>query len=421
MNERLLQYIWQFRHFHATNISTLEGEPLVIIQPGEFNFNQGPDFLSARIVIGQTTWVGHVELHIRSSDWKNHHHDEDINYRNVILHVVWKHDIDLKLPFPTLVLEDKVSKLLLKKYDEMMINPGFIPCGKHIRGIGSLVWQSWTERLMIERLEDRSRLIFQCLEQNQFHWEETFWWMIAGNFGIRVNRSAFEAVARSIPLPAIARHRKQVNQVEALLFGQANLLGAKFSEDYPAMLKKEYQFLKKKYGLIPINEPIHFLRMRPSNFPSVRLAQLAMLIHQSEQLFSRIRETSRLAEVKALFDLTANDYWHYHYIFDELTAFRPKHLGNQMTENILINTIIPMLFAYGQHQGMQPLKERALDWLSQMPAELNTISQGFSRLGIPIFNAFDSQACIQLKKQYCDCRRCLECGVGAKLLGKENE
>ena len=330
--------------------------------------------------------------------------------------MVWKHDVDLQLPFPTLVLEDKVSKLLLKKYDEMMINPGFIPCEKHIKNIGALTWQSWKERLMIERLEDRSKQIFINLEQNQFHWEETFWWMIAGNFGIRVNRSAFEAIARSIPLNIIARHRKQVIQVEAMLFGQDNLLGAQFSEDYPIMLKKEYQFLKKKYGLRSINEPIHFLRMRPSNFPTVRLAQLAMLIHQSDQLFSRIKETSQLKEVKELFNITANDYWHYHYMFDEAVTFRPKHLGNQMMENILINTIIPMIFAHGHHQDNQPLKERALDWLSQIPAEANMISQGFSRLGIPIFNAFDSQACIQLKKQYCDCRRCLECGVGGKLL-----
>lgn len=416
MNERLLQYIWQFRHYNAHSLSTLEGEPLVIVHPGEWNSNQGPDFLSARIIIGETTWAGTIELHIRSSDWKKHQHDKDQQYNNVILHVVWEHDAELHLPFPTLILQDKVSKHLLKRYDELMKNPGFIPCERNLPLNDTLTWQKSKERLMIERLESRAGQIFESLEQNRYHWEESFWWLIAGNFGLPVNRSSFESIARSLPLSMISRHRNQVIQLEALLLGQAGLLAFDFEEDYPFLLKKEYAFLKKKHRLSVVAEPVHFLRMRPSNFPTIRLAQLAMLIHQSEHLFSRIRECSQLTDVKDLFDITANDYWHYHYRLDEPTAFRPKHLGMQMISNILINTVIPMVFAYGLHQDDQSLKERALDWLSQMPAETNAVSKGFRKLELPVKNAFDSQACIQLKKAYCDKRRCLECAVGLKIL-----
>lgn len=416
MNERLLQYIWQFRHYNAHSLTTLEGELLVILHPGEWNSNQGPDFLSARIIIGETTWAGTIELHIRSSDWKKHQHDKDQQYNNVILHVVWEHDAELHLPFPTFILQDKVSKHLLKRYDELMKNPGFIPCERNLPLNDTLTWQKSKERLMIERLESRAGQIFQSLEQNQYHWEESFWWLIAGNFGLPVNRSSFEAIARSLPLSMISRHRNQVIQLESLLLGQAGLLAFDFEEDYPFLLKKEYNFLKKKYRLSVVAEPVHFLRMRPSNFPTIRLAQMAMLIHQSEHLFSRIRECRQLTDVKDLFDITANDYWHYHYRLDEPTAFRPKHLGMQMISNILINTVIPMVFAYGLHQDDQSLKERALDWLSQLPAETNAVSKGFRKLELPVKNAFDSQACIQLKKCYCEQRRCLECAVGLKII-----
>jgi hypothetical protein len=317
VTERLLQYIWQFQHFNSSRLFTVEEEPLQIIYPGLYNTNQGPDFINAQIKSSNTLWAGSIELHINSSDWKNHKHADDDNYKNVILHVVWQHDVDLHLPFATLVLEDKVPKFLLAKYNELMHTGRFIACEKNVQQVHTLTWISWKERLLVERLQDKSAAVFEYLQKNNNHWEESFWWMLAKNFGARVNSAAFEKIAQSIPVNILAKHKNQIHQLEALLLGQAGLLDNDFTEEYPRLLQREYRFLKKKYALQKIAAPLFFLRMRPANFPSVRLAQLAMLVHNSSHLFSAIKDVSTIDQVKERLHITANDYWHYHYILDE--------------------------------------------------------------------------------------------------------
>ncbi|MEO6251750.1 MAG: DUF2851 family protein [Ferruginibacter sp.] len=416
MTERLLQYIWQFQYFNAKELQTDEGEALQIIHPGMFNTNQGPDFTDAKIKIGATIWAGSIELHINSSDWKNHKHSGDKHYKNVILHVVWKNDINLNLSFSTLILQDKVPKILLNKYDELMNTDSFIPCEKNIHQINMLTWQSWKERILVERLESKTRYVFDQLQQNNNHWEEICWWLLAKNFGIQLNGIAFEKMARSIPMNILAKHKDQIHQVEALLFGQAGLLEVDFTGDYPKLLQKEYQFLRKKYKLQKIEASMIFLRMRPSNFPTIRLAQLAMLVHKSLHLFSKIKESAGIKSIKEILQVTANDYWHYHYVFDEPTAFKKKKLGEQMTANILINTVVPILFAYGHYHHEEQYKDKALQWLEEIKAEKNTITNGFTSLQIENRTAFDSQALIQLKNEYCNKKRCLDCSVGNKLL-----
>lgn len=416
MTERLLQYIWQFQHFNKSELTTIEWEPLQVIHPGTYNTNQGPDFLDAKIIVGSTIWAGSIELHINSSSWKDHKHSGDKNYNNVILHVVWNHDIELQLPFPTLVLQDKVSKLLLKKYDELLNNPGFIPCEKNIRQVNEIILLSWKERLLVERLQSRSAIIFEQLKKTNTHWEETCWWLLAKNFGAKVNSDAFASIANSVSVNILSKHKHHIHQVEALLFGQAGLLETIFTEDYPTLLQKEYRFLKNKYKLKKIPHSLLFLRMRPSNFPTLRLAQLAMLIHQSVHLFSKIIAGTSLHEIKDLLNITPNDYWHYHYVFDEASAFRKKHLGTQMTDTILINAIIPIIFAYGHHRNEKEYKDKALKWLEAIKAEKNLITRGFEALALPNKNAFDSQAFIQLKNEYCDKKRCLDCSIGNKLM-----
>jgi Protein of unknown function (DUF2851) len=418
MKERLLQYIWQFQYFNKSELTTAEGEVLQIIHSGTHNSNQGPDFIDAQIKIGETTWAGSIELHINAADWKNHKHSSDKNYNNVILHVVWQHDSSITLPFSTLVLEDKVSKLLLKKYDELMVANSFIPCEKMIQQVNEITWLSWKERLLVERLQNKSAIVFDYLKQNNNHWEETFWWMIAKNFGIKVNSSAFEKIAQSIPINILAKSKNQIHQIESLLLGQAGLLQVEFAEDYPKLLQREYHFYKTKYKLQPPETPLFFLRMRPANFPTVRLAQLAMLVHTSLHLFAKIKESASLKEIKALLNVTANDYWHYHYILDEPTAFKKKNLGIQMIDNILINTVVPILFAYGKYHKENSYKDKALQWLLEITAEKNIITKGFTTLGIENKNAFDSQALIQLKNGYCSKKYCLDCAVGNALLKK---
>ena len=416
MTERLLQYIWQFQYFNSKELITAEEESLQVIHPGTLNTNQGPDFTDAKIKIGKTIWAGSIELHINSSDWKNHKHSGDKNYKNVILHVVWQHDTQLHLPFSTLVLHDKVPKLLLKKYDELMNANSFIPCEKNIHLINTLTWQNWKERILVERLQTKTQLILNYLQQNNNHWEETLWWLLAKNFGIQVNSVAFEKIAQSISINILAKHKEQIHQTEALLFGQAGLLDADFKEDYPKLLQREYNFLKKKYDLKKVEASLVFLRMRPSNFPTVRLAQLAMLVHESLHLFSKIKESKDVKSIKTLLQVTANDYWHYHYSFDEATAFKKKKLGEQMIDNILINTVVPILFAYGHYHQEEVYKEKALSWLEQIKAEKNSITKGFTSLQIESKTAFDSQALIQLKNEYCNKKRCLDCSVGNKLI-----
>ncbi len=416
MTERLLQYIWQFSYFNLANLHTEEQQPLQIIHPGTFNINQGPDFLNAKIKTGSTTWAGHVEIHINSSDWALHGHSSDPNYQNVILHVVWKHDRNLQLPFPTLELQPRVSAMLLQRYEEFMKSDLFIPCQQHIHKVPEINMQSWKDRLMVERLQDKSSQIAHILMRTNCHWEEVCWWQLARNFGLPQNADAFEAMAQSLPLKIIAKHKNQLLQIESLVFGQAGLLNKNFKESYPSMLSREYRFLQKKYALQPIQVPVHFLRMRPANFPTVRLAQLAALLHRSHHLFSGIKETTTINEMEKFFTVTANDYWHYHYIFEEETRFMEKKLGRQMVQNIFINAVIPLLFTFGDINSLEEMKARAVAFAASLPPEKNRITAGFESLGISNKNAFDSQALLQLKKEYCNNKKCLQCGIGSKIM-----
>jgi hypothetical protein len=416
MTEQLLQYIWQFQYFNLHDLTTAEGERITIINRGTHNKNQGPDFLKATIKITDTTWVGNVELHVNASQWEGHGHSGDKNYKNIILHVVWKNDKKSYLPFPVLELQGRVSKLLLGRYNELMKTGVFIPCEKNIHQADHITWMVWKERLLVERLQEKSAIVLQYFAESTNHWEEVFWWLLAKNFGARVNGEAFEKIARSLPVNILAKHKNQVQQLEAMLLGQAGLLQGNFTDPYIKMLQKEYTFLQKKYRLTAINVPVHQLRMRPSSFPAVRLAQLAMLVHQSSHLFSKIIAVKDVKELKQLLDITANDFWHYHYVTGEASVYKEKKLGVQMVENIIINTIAPVLFAYAQHTGDYQYKDKALQWLEKIPAEKNTITKSYAALGVEIKTALDSQALIQLKNNYCHHKRCLECAVGNKIL-----
>ncbi len=415
MTEKLLHYIWQYRYYSGQGLLTTSGNQLEVLYPGLYNTNQGPDFYGAKIKIGGTLWAGTVELHLKTSDWEKHRHQQDANYNNVILHVVWEHDRpDGRLP--VLELKGRVSGILLRRYEELMSRHSFIPCEKNIHLANELTWKSWKDRLVAERLLRKSELINKYLEQTNHHWEETCWWLMARSFGMKVNAQAFELMARSVPVNILAKNKEQIIQLEALLLGQAGLLNGNFNEDYPVLLQREYNFLKKKYNLQPVHHPVHFLRMRPGNFPTIRLAQLAMLVHQSVHLFSKIKEAKAVEEIRQLLDVTANDYWHYHYRFDEPGGFRKKKMGTATIDTIIINTVVPLLFAYGDYHNEQQYKDKALQWLMQTGAESNAITRKFAELGINNSNAFDSQSLIELKNEYCSNIRCLKCAVGNSLL-----
>jgi len=420
MTERLLQFIWQFQYFNKQALTTNDGAAVAILQPGQLNTNQGPDFTGAKINIEGTIWAGNIELHIKSSDWNLHNHSTDKNYNNIILHVVWQNDAAIKdvngQDIPTLELQPYVPVIMLQKYEQLMQSKRFIPCEDYLPVLSGIAWFSWKERLAIERLMRKAKEVLALLKESNGHWEEMFWWMLARNFGIPVNAEVFQKIAQSVSINILAKHKNQIHQLEALLLGQAGLLNDEFTEDYPVMLQKEYRFLSKKYSLQQVNKAPDFLRMRPANFPTVRLAQLAMLIQQSSHLFSQIKDAKTVAEVQALFTVTANDYWHYHYTFGDATAYSPKSLGRQMVDNIIINTVIPVLFAYGVNHNDQRQRDIPVKWLMQLPPEQNNITRKWKEREVLNQNAMDSQALIELKKNYCDKRLCLECAVGNKIL-----
>jgi hypothetical protein len=415
MTEKLLQFIWAFGYFNKFDLLTTEGEPVSILFAGTLNKNQGPDFLSAKIKIGNTTLAGNVELHLKTSDWIKHLHEKDANYKNVILHVVFEHNAEVN-KIPVLELSSRISTLLLNRYASFMNTVSFIPCGANIVNVKELVWKGWKERLLVERLSRKADHVLQLFAISKWHWEETFWWMLARAFGGKINGEAFEAMARSVPVNILAKHKTSHHQLEAILFGQASLLTDDFTDAYPKMLQREYGFLKKKYNLQASLVPVLFLRMRPGNFPTIRLAQLATFIQQSSHLFSRIIEAQNLDEIKEQFAVTASDFWHYHYTFGQSASFKKKTLGEDAVNNIIINTVVPVLFAYGVYHNDEKCKEKALGWLEQLPPETNNITKEFISIGIKNESAFDSQALLQLKNAYCNEKKCLECSVGNNLL-----
>lgn len=420
MKEDILQYIWKFQYYNKSDLFCTDGQALFIFHPGNQNTNQGPDFTQAKIKIEETTWAGNIEVHVESAYWNLHKHTGDPNYENIILHVVWKHNADIKdvsgNNLPTLELQGRVSKILLEKYRQLMAHPKFIACENQLDQVNELTLTHWKQRLVAERLITKSAGILEDLQKANGHWEEIFWWHIAANFGLKLNSSVFKQIAQTLPVPVLARHKSNLLQLEALLFGQAGLLEEEFEDKYALMLQKEYRFYQKKYSLKPVEGELFFLRMRPANFPTIRLAQLAVLISESEHLFSRIKKVSSVKEIKKMFDVTANDYWHYHYVFDKQTDYKEKKLGKQMIENIMINTVVPVLFTYGLHKDDNSYKEKAISWLEDLSPEKNTITKGFENLKFSNKNAFDSQSFIQLKNEYCEYKLCLQCSIGNSIL-----
>ena len=420
MNERLLQFIWQFQYFNKQQLQTTEGEDVVIEKPGTWNHHQGPDFSETLIRIGQTRWAGHVELHLRSSDWEQHGHGADRHYDKIVLHVVWKEDKVLYDHYgnciPTLVLENRIPGVLLTRYSEMMDAPSEIPCHSFLPALDELSWFAWKERLAVERLNRKADYVLLQLERNKGHWEEVLWQMLAAGFGGKLNGILFEQIASGLTLPLLMRHQGRPDQLEALLLGQANLLNEVPSDAYHASLQDEYAYLRHKYELAPVSRQAAFLRMRPAGFPTIRLSQLAMLLHRNTRLFATLCEVTEPRQMMASFNITAAAYWNSHYRFGETSPFQPKQLGMQMAGTLMVNTAIPVLFAYGTYHKIYRYRERAIQWLYHLSAEDNRITRNWQELGIPVRSAMDAQSLIELTNSYCATKKCLECAVGNKVL-----
>ena len=420
MTEEFIQFIWKYGLFDRSGLFSNAGDEIQVISLGEHNGDSGPDFLNARLKIGSTTWAGNVEIHLRSSDWFLHGHQEDKAYDSVILHVVYQHNQSVTRSngetIPTLVLP--CNEKLYGSYQKLLARKGMIPCQDRIHRVEPLLLDCWLSSLVVERLHKKTEHIAEYLRSNKGNWEEAFYISLARSFGFGLNASPFELTARSLPLAILNRHRNNPLQVEALLMGQAGLLteGRIFPEYY-SVLRNEFVYLQKKYKLKPVEYHLwKFLRLRPVNFPTLRLAQFANLIQQSEGLFSRVIDCPDLQELKRFFTLQASEFWNSHYTFEKTSKYSVKTLGEDAFNSLVINTIIPFLFIYGSMRGEEETKSRALELLNSIPAESNRITRKWDLAGIRASSAFYSQALLQLYGDYCNHRHCLSCSVGTNLI-----
>ena len=433
MREEFLYYIWENR-LTDKDLKTTEGEIVDIVATGYRNTNSGPDFLEARIQIGDKLWAGHVEIHVKSSDWNRHGHQTDKAYQNVILHVVYENDGQVN-NIPILELKGHFDESLFAQYQKLISSKNWIPCEKSIAKVPVFTRLSWFDRMAVERLESKSDTVTKILEANQFDWEDALYKLLMRYFGLKVNNEAFETLSNILPFKTLLKHADNLLQLEAMLFGCAGFLEDDFTEDYPLLLKREFSVMKSKFNLLTMPaERWKFMRMRPSNFPTIRLAQMAQLIHKNGCLFSKIRDAKNGDEVKALFDVKASEYWETHWRFETQlpnspdplkrgshgSQKTPKHLGDTTSDVLIINAVAPLLFCYGKLHKDESLCDTAMQFLEETEAEDNAIIRHFAQCSIKAENAMQSQALLHLYSYFCKRKRCLECRIGNVLLHKTN-
>lgn len=418
MKEEFIYYLWENRLL-STDLHTVDGEDVSVISVGVRNYNAGPDFLNARVKIGDTLWVGHVEMHVNASDWFRHGHQDDKAYDNVVLHMVYHNDCE-RLDIPTVEIEGKFDENILARYDGFMKSRLWIACEKLITSVQQFTWLSWLERLVVERLETEVKDVRARLVENNYDWEETVYQRVMRYLGMKVNNDAFERLAKLLPLKILRKHLDNSLQVAAMLFGCAGFLEQEFTEAYPILLQREFKMLKSKFNLsvMPMSY-WKFLRMRPPNFPTIRLAQTASLICSSDSLFSKLLSINDLKAIRDLFDVDADNYWNTHFIFEKPSKMMKKTLGQTAVDVLIINAVVPVLFCYGMYHDDDELKDRSVGFLETMEAEDNLVIRRFRKMGVGVCNAQQSQAVLHLYNCYCKKRKCLNCRVFSALFKKK--
>ena len=418
--EQLLHYIWKYKLYTNRLFNSSDGDKVEIIDPGMLNVNSGPDFFNAKIKVGNKTWAGNIEIHKSSSDWIKHKHQSDPAYDSIILHVVEKIDCEVythqgrRIPQVVIQIPDKVAS----NYSQLLSSNFTIPCTNKLKDIPKIHLNNWLSALLVERLERKTNDIYTLLDKFNNSWDETFYVLLARNFGFGLNSDVFERLALSLPYFYIQKHSDDIFQVEALLFGQAGLLeDDSILDDYYLQLKREYKFLQKKYTLKSLDGFLFkSLRVRPQGFPQVRLAQLATVLQQSKRLFSHVLDKEDENMIRLFFHINASEYWQTHYTFGKPSKKSTKYPGDASINVILINTVAPILFAYGKKNNIEKYCTRALSILEALKPERNSLVTEFKKHGVSPLNAADTQALIQLRKEYCDQRKCLYCKVGYQIL-----
>ncbi|MCR5014748.1 MAG: DUF2851 family protein [Bacteroidales bacterium] len=415
MKEEFLYYLWENRLISG-ELKSVDDQRIWVVNPGYRNFDSGPDYLEARIEIGGQLWAGHVEIHVRTSDWNRHGHQHDKAYNNVVLHVVYEHDTPVN-DIPILSLKGHFDERLFLTYQQFVNAQRWIACERNISSVQPFSLHAWIERMAVERIEGKSATVSKMLQTSHYDWEDTLYHLVLRYLGMKVNNEAFETLAALLPFKILLKHADHLTQLEAMLLGCAGFLKADCHENYPLLLRQEFAAMQSKFNLVcmPV-ERWKLLRMRPSNFPTLRLAQMAQLIHKNGTLFSKIRAAQTIAEVKDLFDVAASEYWETHYRLGFETELKTKHLGDATADVLIINAVVPLLFCYGKLHKDESVCETALQFLEDIEAEDNAIIRHFKQCGITADNAMQTQAMLHLYNMYCKRKRCLECRIGNVLL-----
>lgn len=420
--EQLLHYVWKHKIFPLKELKTTTGQQVEVIDTGLANTDAGPDFFNAKLKLDGVLWIGNIEIHERSSDWFKHGHHADTGYNSVILHIASEINTEIsrsngeRIPQIQLICPEAVRT----NYKELLETDSYPPCYRIIPSLPPFTAHSWMTALQMERFEQKATLLNERLKRCQGNWEDAFFITLARNFGFGLNGDAFETWAHRLPFRAVDKHRNDLFQIEAIFFGQAGILEDSDGDGYYLRLKKEYTYLQHKFGLIPMDASLwRFLRLRPANFPHIRIAQLACLYHRAYGLLSRIMETETLQGVRDILKGGTSEYWLTHYTFGGSSPSRPKTLSNTSLDLLIINTVVTFLYAYGLHKGNRVLCARAGSFLEELKAENNYITRMWEQCGMKASNAADSQALIQLKKEYCDKKKCLYCRIGYEYLKRK--
>jgi hypothetical protein len=423
MNEDIIHFVWKHSSALFKGLKCYPNGEIEVISPGEHNFDSGPDFFNAKVKIGNTIWAGNVEIHVKSSDWNKHKHNVDEAYNNVILHVVANNDVQVKNAKGDLVptLEINYPDQVEWELHRFVASENWIPCADEIKRINSINIRMWLSSLCVERLEHKTYYVNTLVDESKGNWEEAFYISMARSFGLKINALPFELLAKATPLKLLAKVKNSLFSIEAILFGQAGMLECSdiHSDDYRLALIKEYNYQREKFHLKPI--PGHlwkFMRLRPSAFPTIRISQFAKLINSSMGLFSRCMEAKDLSEFRKILRVGCSSYWDNHFTFGNVSSNSDKILGDTTVQIIILNTVVPFMFAYGIARDNEALKDKALTLLEGLKPEVNSIIKGFSSCGVKADSAFFSQALVHLKSQYCNRRKCLFCRIGANVLLK---
>lgn len=411
MQEQLLQFIWQYKLFNTKSLITTNGQTIEILDNGKINKNGGPDFFNAKIKIDEIILAGNIEIHINASAWKLHKHHLDKKYNNVILHVVYNNDETVE-HLPTLELNGRISRTLLVKYEQLQQSTATVICKKLLGAVDDFTIEKWKERILVERLEKKSKEILINLKKNNNDWEQTTYQLLGKYFGSHINKEPFEQLTQLLDYKILLKHQDNLLQLEALIFGVAGLLNKDFIDDYPRILKREFTFLKQKYNLITLQEhQWQFLRIRPISFPTIRLAWFAKVIQSFPIMHKLLNQ-----QIDFLNEIYVSKYWTTHYMFDKWSNTRDKIIGTDFKMTLMINVVVPLIFAYGKFIDDVKYTDQSLDILMNMKCENNSKIQLYDKTKWQINTAFDTQVLLELHDNYCVHKRCMECAIGNKIL-----